>query len=709
MSTNEHANLLDSVSVDLLNSRCRFEAEISDVLILKDAFNTKITRFQDEAQRLNIAVMGQVKAGKSSFLNALLFNGLPVLPEAATPKTANLTRISWGENYRLDIEYYTKDDWKMIEAAALEKGSHAEAQVARELVAMGVQAKSKGINVHDLLGTKEEVCRDSLDALMGELNKYVGNDGERVAFVKMTRLFLPIPELQGFDVVDTPGMNDPVISRVEKTKQEMARSDVVFFLSRCSRFLDSVDTDLLARQLPGNGVKRICLVGAQFDSTIQDDGVDRQSLVETESNIKRRLIDGARKVLNTLAEQREQKYPEHAKLLRTMTKPILSSTFAYGFANWPEDRWNNAMQHSFIQIKELAEESWDGYTLTKDDWNRLANFELLKQAYQEARADKEAILREQKDGLLPEARQQLHEALRRLRESVDNRIIALQKGDLAELNQKSTQCEQRIQVVSLRLSDVINESLDKVTTTSKDILQSLEEDRSEHGQLRERTGTKTESRDYTVSASTWYKPWTWGDTETRSRTSSVSYTYLAASDAIESLCEYADSCASKIKSDFNRIVNRDALRSALRSRLLAELDTASNDFDPGAFRHTLEQVINRLEIPQLELDTANVANMIGAEFSGQVTSDDKMEALRETLKRSLQRVYSDLQKRLKIESKKLEMGLIDLRDNLESALTQEIRNEWAAIKADFEDKDRALKENQRLLALVDKWLKRSIL
>jgi len=30
--------------------------------------------------------MGQVKAGKSSFLNALLFEGCEVLPVAATPK-----------------------------------------------------------------------------------------------------------------------------------------------------------------------------------------------------------------------------------------------------------------------------------------------------------------------------------------------------------------------------------------------------------------------------------------------------------------------------------------------------------------------------------------------------------------------------------------------------------------------------------------------
>lgn len=68
---------------------------------LIDAINTltaKQKRLQQEQQLLSIGIMGQVKAGKSSFLNALLFGGKPILPEAATPKTANLTKISYGKN-----------------------------------------------------------------------------------------------------------------------------------------------------------------------------------------------------------------------------------------------------------------------------------------------------------------------------------------------------------------------------------------------------------------------------------------------------------------------------------------------------------------------------------------------------------------------------------------------------------------------------------
>ena len=42
---------------------------------------------------LTIGIVGQMKVGKSSFLNAFLFKGEPVLPKAATPMTSGLTII----------------------------------------------------------------------------------------------------------------------------------------------------------------------------------------------------------------------------------------------------------------------------------------------------------------------------------------------------------------------------------------------------------------------------------------------------------------------------------------------------------------------------------------------------------------------------------------------------------------------------------------
>ena len=77
-------------------------------------FNKKIEDFYREGRKLNIGVIGRVKAGKSSFLNTLLFEGKEVLPKAATPKTATLTKMEYSEVNRVEIEFYSEDDWENI-------------------------------------------------------------------------------------------------------------------------------------------------------------------------------------------------------------------------------------------------------------------------------------------------------------------------------------------------------------------------------------------------------------------------------------------------------------------------------------------------------------------------------------------------------------------------------------------------------------------
>ena len=43
---------------------------------------------EDENRVLRVGIVGRVKAGKSSLLNALIFDGKNILPKAATPMTA---------------------------------------------------------------------------------------------------------------------------------------------------------------------------------------------------------------------------------------------------------------------------------------------------------------------------------------------------------------------------------------------------------------------------------------------------------------------------------------------------------------------------------------------------------------------------------------------------------------------------------------------
>ena len=92
--------------------------EAAAVQELRDAYTRKSRTFFEEEHLFSLAVIGQVKAGKSTFLNALLFGGQSLLPQAASPKTAVLTRLEYAPETSLTVEYYTEEDWELLRRSA---------------------------------------------------------------------------------------------------------------------------------------------------------------------------------------------------------------------------------------------------------------------------------------------------------------------------------------------------------------------------------------------------------------------------------------------------------------------------------------------------------------------------------------------------------------------------------------------------------------
>ena len=697
MTIQKHLEKLSRLSEQLQLWQGRFN-EIQDILSLKKPLLEQVERFNQEEQTLNIAIMGQVKAGKSSFLNALLFNGKPVLPTAATPKTANLTRISYGEKPVLEVEYYTAEEWQDLEQLAQQQGEFDQIKVAKELTTM---VKQSGLDVTQVLQQqKQKIEANSLDDLMQLLDTYAGNSGQYTPLVKMTRLYLPNEELKGFDIIDTPGMNDPVLSRTEKTKEEMKRCDVVFFLSRASQFLDQSDIDLLSSQLPQGGVQKMVLVAAQYDSVIIDDGFNRDSLAECETNVQKRVNRRAETELGKLAEQREQAgRPQVAELLRSLTKPILSSTFSYGFANWEQSQWDNAMLHTHNELRSLGEE-WGNYQFTPSDWERIGNFQTLRQEYERARQNKVQLLEQKKLELLPKAQENLADKVQALNAMIDQRIHTLNTQDIQQLEQQQKKCEQQIQRISGKLENLINQQINKLQSTTQGITRDLQKGIQQYSQITTHTGTETEERSYEVSTSTWYNPFSWGDTETRYRSYTTTYEYLNASDAVEQVGQYARDCKIDIQYHFNDLVRPNQLKLDLRKALVDELNTSSQDFDPAQFKNTLDRVINQLDFPELDLDIGNPSDLITRNFSGQVRSSSDIEQLKQRLNQSLQQIFEMLSQRFKASSQNLQQSLEQTRNSLLQTLIAGLEQELQQVRQDFAEKQKTLEEYLQLKKIL---------
>ena len=706
MTTQNHINKLNHFIEKTQLWQDKFVPQFDQLSHIKNIFTEKLDRFSQEEQTLNIAIMGQVKAGKSSFLNALLFEGKPILPEAATPKTANLTRISYADTHRLEVEFYNQEDWQNITQLAKSDNNDQQTKVAKEQVSMIEQT---GFDANALIAQGTYVQEaDNLEQIMSVLNDYAGNDGKYTGLVKMIRLYLPLPELEGYNIIDTPGMNDPVVSRTQRTKEEMANSDVVFFLSRASNFLDTSDIDLLSNQLPEAGVKRLVLVAGQYDSAIEQDGFDRSNLAETEKNLHKRIIGRANKDLSQLADIKEKAGQiKVANILRTITEPVFSSTYAYGFANWDKEKWSASMQHSYNQLIEMAEDEWNGYKFSNEDWQRIAGFTPLKTAYENAKADKAIIIEEQKQSLLPEAEHNFLSWLNDFQEQVHQRTLTLEQGDLASLDKQQKKYQSQISNISNKLEEVIDTAISNAKNRQQDITRELKKGIQQSAELKTRTGTETHEESYTVSTSSWYKPWTWGNSETRYRTVSVDYEYLSVADAIDQVTNFAYNCQSDIEYHFSQLVNPNIIKAELRKSLLDGLDTNSPDFDPAQFRNMVNQSISSLKIPDLKLDIGDAGNQISKSFSGQVRSEDDKIRLKQQLRDALHQVFDKLTVTFNQAVNEIVSSLGNVKNSLESIITRNMQTELAQLEDDFSNKQAVLVSYKELEKLVSNFKNQS--
>lgn len=84
---------------------------ISDNAVIKtEELEKTLKEMQAKGRDLKVGIIGRVKAGKSSLLNALIFEGVEVLPKAATPMTASLTILKYANTLSAEVEFYNPKD-----------------------------------------------------------------------------------------------------------------------------------------------------------------------------------------------------------------------------------------------------------------------------------------------------------------------------------------------------------------------------------------------------------------------------------------------------------------------------------------------------------------------------------------------------------------------------------------------------------------------
>jgi len=273
----EHHNELDS-----LRKVFSELAEISSGEFV-GAFEKKLNDVDEWKAR--VAAIGQVKAGKSSTLNALI-GDIGFLPSDVNPWTSVVTsmRINVpGDPERgARFEFFDEADWDRIingdprvRDAAKENLPGFDAEVLRsQTEEMRENAERRlGRFYHSLLGSKHEYDMLSSDLLQRYVCAGPGADaglerealGRYAAITRAAYLFMRSNEYAVPTVImDTPGVNDPFLVRDEFTCQSLDQSDIFLMTLSAHQALTEVDVALI-RMVAQQGDKDVIIYVNRID------------------------------------------------------------------------------------------------------------------------------------------------------------------------------------------------------------------------------------------------------------------------------------------------------------------------------------------------------------------------------------------------------------------------------------------------------------
>lgn len=246
---------------------------LSDTLHQLDRMSDRAGRpaFQALQDRLDgwaarVAVIGQVKAGKSTFVNVLLHQH-DFLPSDINPWTSVVTNIrinmAGDPMSGARFEFFDESDWDEI----VNGGSKIRALTEQLLPGFDTELlrqqsdemrdraqKRLGKHYHTLLGSHHDYDFLTADLLKRYVCAGPGSDeglereslGRYAALTKVANVYMKVPGFMVPTIItDTPGVNDPFLVRDEFTCRSLDKSDVFVMVLSAHQPLTEVDIALI--------------------------------------------------------------------------------------------------------------------------------------------------------------------------------------------------------------------------------------------------------------------------------------------------------------------------------------------------------------------------------------------------------------------------------------------------------------------------------
>ncbi|MBN1970180.1 MAG: dynamin family protein [Candidatus Delongbacteria bacterium] len=623
-------------------------------ILNSDELRELLEKIDNKERLLQIGVVGRVKAGKSSLLNALLFEGENILPKAATPMTAALTTISYGDEFsakadffstrdieilkhkheeydrRLEVIKNTKieelknkrnreksnqtdsikhkvgkfiekvkplseDELDEISKKAL-KFAKKELEKFIELVAAHDQygkMKTSGINVQSLPSEKIIEAK-TIEELRDQLGNFVGANGEYMPFTKSVHILLPLENLRNIQIIDTPGVNDPVLSREERTRELLKYCDVIFIVSPSGQFLSKEDMDLMDKISTKEGIREIFLVASQTDTQLYGsekenaEGDLRIALRNITSNLGLHMS----KTLSNLKRSNPEIGTVFDRLIIEGKNRVLHSAgICQSIKNAFDNRsnWDDGMNTAWENLKfEYPDYFSDNdKALTNVNLDLLANNDKLKEVVEDVRLKKDEILQKRKDEFVEAKSNTIFMYKEALLAYVSEQSRRVNEFDIDELKKQKKEIGKVQKKASIALQEEYQELIDQFRV---DMKKRLKEDLEN---LFKKSNTEIDNKE-SIKTKSYTSGWLFKSTHYYDV---ITVKAGAVRNELENLTLNIE---NKISTNIDNLVLD--WRRSVYERLISILRSSINDdeLEPQLIRKALRNVIESVEHPSIE-------------------------------------------------------------------------------------------------------------
>lgn len=219
-------------------------------------------------RRIEIAVVGTVKAGKSSLINALI--GTRLASVDPTPETSILVKYrTTSEGNYLKINFYTEAQWNKLWSTA------KDATVFRnEYDRLGAE------NIkYEYLNKPQKYITCSSEELPCIMMEWSKSDAPKHFFVKEIEVGYQSDTIpHDVFLVDTPGLSDPVRYRSDITRRYIKRSDWILACITGENLSCQPEFNFLSKVIANKGgdVSKVFVVATKKDMLTNSEGEKKE-------------------------------------------------------------------------------------------------------------------------------------------------------------------------------------------------------------------------------------------------------------------------------------------------------------------------------------------------------------------------------------------------------------------------------------------------